>query len=100
MIELFHDNILVTELIKDTKAGALVVNQDSSSPYMYVKIIKCAINALNELEEQSDLVRNSNVDDLVLIIRRTAKDPFINNQFFISSKDVRAVITKEYFNNI
>ena len=100
MIELFHDNILVEELVKNTKAGVLTVNQDSSSPYMYVKIIKSAIDAYNMLSEQSDLVRNSNNDDLVLIIRRTAKDPFINNQFFISSKDVRAVITKEYFDSL
>lgn len=100
MIELFHDNILVEELVKNTKAGLLTVNQDSSSPYMYVKIIKSAIDAYNMLSEQSDLIRNSNSDDLVLIIRRTAKDPFINNQFFISAKDVRAVITKEYFNSL
>lgn len=93
MIKLFHDNILVSELVKDSKAGALIVSQDASSAYMYVKIEEIS-------EEASKALGVDKTSDAILIINRVAKMPFIQNTFFISYKDVKAVIDKEYFEEI
>lgn len=93
MIKLFHDNILVTELVKDSKAGALIVSQDESSSYMFVKILEISDEASKELDVDK-------TSDSILIINRCAKMPFIQDTFFISYKDVKAVIDKEYFEEI
>jgi len=93
MIKLFHDNILVTELVKDSKAGALIVSQDESSSYMFVKIEEISEEASKELGVDK-------TSDSILIINRCAKMPFIQDTFFISYKDVKAVIDKEYFEEI
>lgn len=95
MINLCHDNILVTELHKDSKAGALIVNQDESSAYIFVKIE----GASKESIESLNLDLNK-LDDTILIINRVAKIPFIQNKFFVSYKDVIAIIDKDYFERI
>lgn len=92
MIRLCHDNILVTELVKDSKAGVLTVSQDESSAYMFVKIEEISQEAALQLDI-SDL-------NVILVIQRTAKIPFIQNKFFVSYKDVVAIIDKEYFEEI
>lgn len=93
MIRLCHDNILVTELVKDSKAGVLTVSQDESSAYMFVKIEEIS----NESKDALDI---SDVENIILVVQRTAKIPFIQSKFFISYKDVVAVIDKEYFEEI
>lgn len=93
MIRLCHDNILVTELVKDSKAGVLTVSQDESSAYMFVKIEEIS----NESKTSLDI---SDVENIILVVQRTAKIPFIQSKFFISYKDVVAVIDKEYFEEI
>lgn len=92
MIRLCHDNILVTEIPRDSKAGVLVVSQDESSAYMFVKIEEISPEATEALS----------IDDpeCLLVVQRTAKLPFIQNKFFISYKDVIAVIDREYFERI
>lgn len=93
MIKLKHDNILVHEVVKDSKAGVLIVSQDESSSYMFVKIEEISEEAVKALDLNPS-------DDIYLVINRVAKIPFIQNKFFISYKDVVAVIDKEYFEEI
>ena len=95
MIRLCHDNILVTDVPKDSKAGVLVVSQDESSAYMFVKIEEISNEAARELA-----LEDINTDDILLVVQRTAKLPFIQDKFFVSYKDVIAVIDKEYFERI
>ena len=95
MIRLCHDNILVTEIVKDSKAGVLTVSQDESSSYMFVKIEEISDEAKDTLE-----ISTIEKENVLLVIQRTAKIPFIQNKFFISYKDVVAVIDKEYFEEI
>lgn len=95
MLRLCGDNILVTDVPKDSKAGVLVVSQDESSAYMFVKIEDISIEAQEELG-----LENADLDDTLLVVQRTAKLPFIQNKFFISYKDVIAVIDREYFEGI
>lgn len=99
MIKLVHDNILVTEVVKDSKAGVLTVSQDESSAYMFVKIIEISEEANSELYDKNGM-KPLDKENQYLVIRRTAKDPFIQDKFFISYKDVRAIIDKEYFEEI
>lgn len=93
-MQLINDNILVTELNKDAKMGDIIYTQDSSSPYMFCKINEISKEALREV------FCGENPDDFVLIIRRTAKEPFANGMFFISSKDVRGYMTQEEFEKL
>ena len=95
MIRLCHDNILVTEIVKDSKAGVLTVSQYESSSYMFVKIEEISDEAKDTLK-----ISTMEKENVLLVIQRTAKIPFIQNKFFISYKDVVAVIDKEYFEEI
>lgn len=99
MISLIHDNILVKEVVKDSKAGVLTISQDSSSAYMFVKILHIADEAYNEISQVFD-EGHLDINKHLLVIRRSAKDPFVKNSFFISSKDVRGVIDEEFLENI
>lgn len=96
-MQLINDNILVTEVYKDAKMGELIVSQDSSSPYMF-----CKIDAISQqaCEEVFGKAGSLNIKEVVLIIRRTAKEPFANGTFFISSKDVRGFMSDEEFENL
>ena len=98
MIKLCHDNILVKEIVKDSKAGVLTVRQDDSSAYMYFEVIDMSAGAVYEL----DLGSETEIDytNMVLITHRVAKVPFINNQYFIDAKDVIAIVDKKYMEGI
>lgn len=106
MIKCLQDNILVQEIVKDSKAGVLTVSQDESSAYMFCKVLDISDEALQNICDfgsrfDEDTLQKRLLDgDYILVIRRTAKDPFIQNKFFISYKDLRAVIDKEYFEEI
>ena len=91
MIRLCHDNILVEEVKKDSNAGVLIVSQDESSAYMFCKIKAISPEAKEYLQP---------AEGNLLVVRRTAKLPYIQNDFFISYKDVIAVINQEYFEEI
>lgn len=95
MIKVVHDNILVTELHKDSTAGALLVNQDESSPYMFVHI-----ESISDESKEGLGLDDMFIDDILLVIRRTAKLPFVKNEFFISYKDVVAIISRKDFEEI
>lgn len=95
MIETVNDNILVKEIKKDSKAGVLRVSQDESSAYMFVEIISGSDKSLEPLG-----LINRDTKDILLVIQRTAKLPFIQNQFFISYKDVVSIIDRNYFERI
>lgn len=97
MIQMCNDNILVTEVHKDSKAGALVVSQDESSAYMFVKVEAISDGAKFELDFDNI---NTDLDNILLVVQRTAKLPFIQNKFFVSYKDVIAIIDKKYFEEI
>lgn len=94
MIKVVHDNILVTEVHKDSKAGALLVNQDESSAYMFVSVEQIS----TEASEALGIISPSN--DFYLVVQRTAKLPFIQNKFFISHKDVIAIIDRDSFEEL
>ena len=97
MIKLCNDNILVQEIKKDSRAGALIVSQDESSAYMFVKIEAISDEAKFELDFDNN---NIDLDNILLVVQRTAKLPFIQSKFFVSYKDVIAIIDREYFEGI
>lgn len=99
MIKLCHDNILVKEIVKDSKAGVLTVRQDESSAYMYFEVLEMSEGAKFDLDlyDEDDKTDYSNV---VLITHRVAKVPFIDNKYFIDAKDVIAVVDKEFMEGI
>jgi hypothetical protein len=105
-MKLLNDNILVTEIVKDLKVGSIVMNQDDSTAYMFCKVVCISDEALDFIckeytDKKSNIVYDElNSGELILIIRRSAKDPFIGNQFFISYKDLRGIITKEELESI
>lgn len=105
-MKLLNDNILVTEIVKDLKVGSIIMNQDDSTAYMFCKVVCISDEALDFIckeytDKKSNIVYDElNSGELILIIRRSAKDPFIGNQFFISYKDLRGIITKEELESI
>lgn len=95
MIVTVNDNILVNEIKKDSKAGALIVSQDESSAYMFVKV-----SAISDEASKALNFTEKDFEDKLMVVQRTAKIPFIQNSFFISNKDVVAIIDKKYFEEI
>ena len=96
---LINDNILVTELKKDTEVEGIVMMQDTaSSPYMFCKVVEISKEARDAIYPDNYLERD--VEDSILVIRRTAKESFVNNKFFISWKDVRGFMSTEEFNKL
>lgn len=79
-------NILVRELCDDFMCGGVVTKYDPDSPYMFCKIVNIceeAIDAMNILDSELDYI---------LVIKRYAKEEFIDQTYFIDAKDVRAII--------
>lgn len=105
MIKPLQDNILVKEIVKDSRAGNLIVSQDESSAYMFVKVLDISKEALENitsgLNELEGYVLNNLISgDFLIIISRTAKLPFVQDMFFISYKDIRAIIDKKEFEEL
>ena len=105
MIKPIRDNILVKEIVKDSKAGNLIINQDESSSYMFVKVEDISYEALFDLNDAiNDTLDNLECDLLngkyLLVISRIAKFPFVQDKFFISVKDIRAIIDKKEFEEL
>lgn len=106
MIIPVRDNILVRELVKDSRAGNLIVSQDESSAYMFAKVDEISSDALYDLydttaaENMLELKQKLLSGDYLLVLSRTAKLPFIQDRFFISIKDIRAVIDKKEFEEL
>ena len=86
-------NLLVEELCDDIVSGGITTRYDSDSPYMFCKIL------LISEESQGDL-GILNPSQSILVIKRYAKEEFIDKTYFIDSKDVRLVIDIDTYNKI
>lgn len=88
-----NDNILVEELTDNIKIGGIITRHDYDSPYMFCKILLIS-------DESRESLAILNTEDTVLVIKRYAKEEFIDNTFFIGSKDVRIVLDRNSYNKI
>lgn len=88
------NNILVEELCDDIVSEGIVTRYDPDSPYMFCKIV-----TISE-EAQKALGIINFKEENILVIKRYAKEEFIDKTYFIDSKDVRAVIDNETYNKI
>lgn len=105
MIRPLKDNILVKEIVKDSKAGNLIVSQDESSAYMFVQVLDISKESLESIAKDLDELEGYTCDslkdgDFIIVISRTAKLPFVQDKFFISYKDIRAIIDKKEFEEL
>ena len=87
-------NIIVEELCDDIVCDGIVTRYDPDSPYMFCKIL------LISEEAQKDLGIINFKEENILVIKRYAKEEFIDKTYFIDSKDVRAVIDNDTYNKI
>lgn len=88
------NNILVEELCDSFTSGGIVTRYDTDSPYMFCRIL------LMSEEAQKDLGILDTELDSILVIKRYSKEEFIDQTYFVDSKDVRAVIDKETYNKM
>ena len=70
------DNILIEELIDDITIGGITTRHDYDTPYMFCKIIDLS----DEARENLGIVHK---EDFILVIKRYAKEEFIDNTFFV-----------------
>lgn len=85
------NNILVEELIDDINIGGITTRHDYDSPYMFCKVLLIS----DEAKEILGLL-----DETILVIKRYAKEEFIDHTFFVDAKDVRAIISDNTYKNI
>lgn len=105
-MQLLHDNLLVKEVMKDTTIGgtSLHYKYDDDDPFMEVEVIDVSVelgaeyakyySSMNELDLK---FVKSNIYSVGshLLIRRINKVPYRDGLFFISFKDVIAVLNEE-----
>lgn len=84
-------NILVTELIDNITIDGIVTRHDYDSPYMFCKVLLMSDDARKEL---------GILDESVIVIKRYAKEEFIDDTYFVDVKDVRLVIDDDTYNKI
>ena len=116
-IDMLNDNILVTELSDDIVMNGVTTIYDSDSPYMFCKPIKVSDDAMYDLinsdvhseyydewveaeGEEQDRVEAKYLSHIVLVIKRYAKEEFLPGYYFISSKDVRCVVSDEGYRSL
>lgn len=104
------DYILVSELKDDMIIDGLLTKYDDTNPYMFVKILDYSEEAFDDLFnltyidydtniiEQENKFRE-NIEDYVLVLKRVAKIPYLNN-YIISFEDIISVMTLEEYNNL
>ena len=108
-MQLLHDNLLVKEVVPDTTIGGtkLRYKYDDDDPFMEVEVIDVSIELEAEYAKyystlgRQDLQVVRNTIYCVgshLLIRRINKVPYKDGLFFISFKDVIAVLDGD--NNI
>lgn len=86
-------NILVEELCDDIVSGGITTRYDMDSPYMFCKIIAISDEAQEELAILDP-------KESILVIKRYAKEEFIDKTYFVDSKDVRVVIDSDTYGKI
>lgn len=84
--------LLVKELIKDIKINGLIQKYDDSSDFMFVQVIEIGEGLQDKPEYQ-------NIENLVLVLKRIAKIPFIES-YFINEEDILAVMSKDEFEEL
>lgn len=105
-MQLLHDNLLVREVMKDTTIGGtgLRYKYDDDDPFMEVKVVDVSIELGAEYakyystlgKQDLQVVRNTiYCVGSHLLIRRINKVPYKDGLFFISFKDVIAVLDEE-----
>lgn len=87
-------NILVKELQDDLVINGVVSRYDSDNPYMFCEILNISEESRTEMKLEKD------IKDVVLVIKRYAKEEYIGDSYFISYKDVRAIIDKEDYDSL
>ena len=88
-INLYGDNILVSELTDDLFINGLLVMYDKDNPYMF-----CKVEALS-YEADKTISKND-----ILVIKRYAKEEYLPGYYFVSLKDVRGSITSSEYNKL
>ena len=91
MFRLLNGNILVEEIYDDIKIDNIVTAYDGDSFSMFCRVISLD----NTVEAELDI----HIGDVV-VIKRYAKEEFIGDYFFISSKDVRCVINENNYREL
>ena len=116
-INMLNDNILVTELTDDIFINGVTTIYDSDSPYMFCKPIMVAEEAMYDLmesnthskiydewkdanDEEELIITKKYLSNIVLVIKRYAKEEFLPGYYFISSKDVRCVLDVDDYNTL
>ena len=87
------DNILVRELQDDLKINGVVSIYDGDNPYMFCEI-------LNASDEAKSNLKLEDITKSVLVIKRYAKEEYIGDTYFISYKDVRAILNIDDYNKM
>jgi len=105
-MQLLHDNLLVKEAMKDTTIGgtSLHYKYDDDDPFMEVEVIDVSVELSAEYAKYYSSMNNLDLKFVIsniysvgshLLIRRINKLPYKDGLFFISFKDVIAVLNKE-----
>lgn len=89
-INLYNDNIIVTELQDDLKFNGTVVMYDSDSPYMFCKVECVSVSAKDNGINPGE----------VLVIKRYAKEEYLPGTYFISYKDIRGSMSLDDYNEM
>ena len=88
-IDLFYDNVLVSELQDDLIINGVVTRYDPDSPFMFCKVLKLSDEAEDFLD-YTDIV----------VIKRYAKEEYLTGTYFISLKDIRGKMSIEEYKSI
>ena len=95
-MRLLYENMLVSELEDDLlMSNGVVTSYDSDSPYMFCEIKNISEQAMYDLGLDEDTVKTT-----VLVIKRYAKEEYISGTYFVSSKDIRGVLTRDEYNKM
>lgn len=107
------DYILVTELKDDIFIDGLLTKYDDTNPYIFAKIIDCSEEAFDNLFELTLAYTDCNynitrklednfkkdIKDYVLVLKRVAKIPYLNN-YIVSFEDIISMMTLEEYTKL
>ena len=82
-------SLLVKELKKDLVVDGITQRYDDSNAYMFVEAI--------EIGEDLHSIPALSNNGAVIIIKRIAKVPFIENMYFIHYDDILAIMDREEY---
>lgn len=92
-MQLRKNFILVNELKDDIIVDGILTKYDDNNNFMFVEVIQASNNAYSEISQYTD------PDNVVLVISRIAKTPFLTN-YVITLDDVLMLLTKEEYNKL